>query len=234
MVTVKRGDILRVHVGTATYQALVTDVRSNRVFVIIDPESDAPLETFYHVEDVNEAGGEVAMLYYHADEKGIKPGFSTTVTPDPYDGREYTYATTNLDAARAFALQSKGHKVKEPRSVYLVELDAPIVWDPDFLQDLGSWFVMSSGGTVIDVVDEEVTMTIDEAHKVMSRYARWVDKSPIYDADGYPNVPPRWRDDHRFDEKDVDRIKHELRTIGQFPPPPLIVELANRVAIKLL
>jgi hypothetical protein len=32
---------------------------------------------------------------------------------------------------------------------------------------------------------ENVTMTIDEARQVMSRYARWVDESPVYDNDGY-------------------------------------------------
>jgi len=41
--------------------------------------------------------------YYRADEQGLNPGDAATRTLDPLDGKEYTYATTRLDIARAIA-----------------------------------------------------------------------------------------------------------------------------------
>ena len=41
--------------------------------------------------------------YYRADVQGLNPGDAATRTLDPLDGKEYTYATTRLDVARAIA-----------------------------------------------------------------------------------------------------------------------------------
>jgi hypothetical protein len=113
------------------------------------------------------------------------------------EDREYTYATTNLEVARAFAVYAFGVPRDHERSVYRVDLDDPIVGDPEFWCDQNASFVMSHWGTVLEVVEENVTMTVDEAREVFSRYARWVDKSPVYDNDGYATVPPIWRNDKR-------------------------------------
>jgi hypothetical protein len=83
---------------------------------------------------------------------------------------------------------------------------------------------MSHWGTVLEVVEENVTMTIDEAREVFSRYARWVDKSPVYDNDGYATVPPIWRNDNRFDN---DEIRRQLRTLGTYPEPHAVLEFLN-------
>jgi hypothetical protein len=78
-------------------------------------------------------------------------------------------------------------------------------------------------GTVLDVVEEMVTITIDDARRVMSKYdALWLDKSRIYDGDGYVTVPPEWRNDHRLDE-----IRQELREFGTYPWPREILEFLN-------
>jgi hypothetical protein len=62
--------------------------------------------------------------YYRADVQGLNPGDAATRTLDPLDGKEYTYATTRLDVARAIAARHAHF------CVYRVTLDEPIEADP--------------------------------------------------------------------------------------------------------
>ena len=90
--------------------------------------------------------------YYRADVQGLYPGDSATRTLDPRDDKEYTYATTRLDIARAIAGRHADF------SVYRVTLDEPIEADPDAAEDnLGELFVRSPWGAVVDAVDEKET-----------------------------------------------------------------------------
>ena len=163
------------------------------------------------------------VVLYRADVRGLKPGDATGLMIPCYENREYTYATTNLDVARAFAVFAFGAPRDHERSVYKVELDNPIVPDPEFRSNENASFVMSHWGTVLDVVEEMVTITIDDARRVMSKYdALWLDKSRIYDGDGYVTVPPEWRNDHRLDE-----IRQELREFGTYQWPREILEFLN-------
>ena len=83
---------------------------------------------------------------------------------------------------------------------------------------------MSHWGTVLDVVEQNVTMTVDEARQAMSRYARWVDESPIFDDAGYATVPPKWRNDNRFDDEE---IRNALRRLGAYPNPHAVLQFLN-------
>jgi hypothetical protein len=67
--------------------------------------------------------------YYRADVQGLNPGDPTTRTLDPLGGKEYTYATTRLDVARAIAARHADF------SVYRVTLDEPVETDPDAARD---------------------------------------------------------------------------------------------------
>jgi hypothetical protein len=88
--------------------------------------------------------------YYRADVQTLNPGDAATRTLDPLDGKEYTYATTQLDVARAIAAKHADFRV------YRVLLDEPIEADPDAAEDnLGEFFVRAPSGAVADVVDEE-------------------------------------------------------------------------------
>jgi hypothetical protein len=88
--------------------------------------------------------------YYRADVQGLNPGDSATRTLDPLDGKEYTYATTRLEGARAIAARHGDF------SVYRVTLDEPIEANPDAAEDnLGELFVRSPRGAVVHVVDEK-------------------------------------------------------------------------------
>jgi hypothetical protein len=88
--------------------------------------------------------------YYRADVQRLNPGDAATRTMDPNDGKEYTYATTRLDIARAIAERHSD------LSVYRVTLDDPIEADPDAAEDnLGELFVRSPWGAVADIVDEK-------------------------------------------------------------------------------
>jgi hypothetical protein len=90
--------------------------------------------------------------YYRADVQGLNPGDPTTRTLDPFDGKEYTYATTRLDVAREIAARHGDF------SVYRVSLDEPVEADPDAARDnLGEFFVRAPWGAVADVVDENET-----------------------------------------------------------------------------
>ena len=90
------------------------------------------------------------MAYYRADVQSLNVGDAATRTLDPLDGKEYTYATTRLEVARAIAARHADF------SVYRVALDIPIEVDPDAAEDnLGELFVRSPSGTVLDVVDEK-------------------------------------------------------------------------------
>ena len=92
------------------------------------------------------------VAYYRADVRGLNPGDAATRTLDPLDGKEYTYATTRLDLARAIAARHADF------SVYCVTLDQPVEADPDASQDnLGEVFVRSPWGAVVGVVDENET-----------------------------------------------------------------------------
>jgi hypothetical protein len=154
------------------------------------------------------------VVLYRADIQGLRPGADTGRLLSWWgDGREYTYATTNIDIARAFGVYAFGAPRDHERSVYRVELDPPIVHDPDFKSDEYAGFYMSHWGTVKELVEETITMTAEEARLVFSRYARWVDGSAVYDDDGYATVPPKWRAD-RFD---AEEIRRELRTLGTYP-----------------
>ena len=87
--------------------------------------------------------------YYRADVQGLNPGDAATRTLDPLDGKEYTYATTHLDVARAIAARHADF------CVYRVTLDKPIEVDPDAAEDnLGELFVRSPSGIVLEVVGE--------------------------------------------------------------------------------
>ena len=86
---------------------------------------------------------------YGSDARGLKPGDPATRTLDPRDDKEYTYATTRLEVARAIAARHADF------CVYHVTLDQPIEVDPDAAEDnLGELFVRSPWGEVVDVVDE--------------------------------------------------------------------------------
>jgi hypothetical protein len=90
--------------------------------------------------------------YYRADVQGLNPEDQATRTLDPLDGKEYTYATTRLDLARAIAARHADF------SVYRVRLDEPIEADPDAAEDnLGEVFVRSPWGAVLHVVDDKET-----------------------------------------------------------------------------
>jgi hypothetical protein len=87
--------------------------------------------------------------YYRADVQSLNADDPATRTLDPLDGKEYTYATTRLDVARAIAARHADF------CVYRVTLDEPIEADPGAAEDkLGGLFVKSPRGTVENVVDE--------------------------------------------------------------------------------
>src|SRR3954451_1465398 len=84
--------------------------------------------------------------YYRADVQGLNGGDPATRTLDPLDGKEYTYATTRLELARAIAARHADLRV------YRVTLDEPIEADPDAAEaNLGELFVRSPRGTIADV-----------------------------------------------------------------------------------
>ena len=51
----KRGDRIRVPYGAGIYDATVIDFRDGRVYVAIDLDSDASVETFYRTSELVEA-----------------------------------------------------------------------------------------------------------------------------------------------------------------------------------
>ena len=51
----KRGDRIRVPYGAGVYDATVIDVRDGRVYVAIDLDSDASVETFYRSSELVQA-----------------------------------------------------------------------------------------------------------------------------------------------------------------------------------
>ena len=88
--------------------------------------------------------------YYRPDVRGLNPGEPATRTLDPRDDKEYTYATTRLEVARAIAARHADF------CVYRVTLDQPIEVDPDAAEDnLGELFVRSASGTVVEVLGQK-------------------------------------------------------------------------------
>jgi hypothetical protein len=156
------------------------------------------------------------VVYYSADVEGLWPGVMTTSITSPYDSQRYTWATSNLDLARAFAFGGL--------SIYRVQLDPPILHDPDFKQAIDTWFVMSSHGIVLEVVGESPQTTLEQAERVTSKYALWAkDGSPIYDDHGYATVPPGLGE---------VCTAEDLRQLGQYPIPWLITGLTYYLAAQ--
>jgi hypothetical protein len=90
--------------------------------------------------------------YCRADVGGLNRGDATTRTLNPLDGKEYTYATTRLDVARAIAARHADF------SAYSVQLNEPIEASPEAAEEnLGEGFVISPWGVVLDVVDDQGT-----------------------------------------------------------------------------
>jgi hypothetical protein len=89
-----------------------------------------------------------STAYYRADVKDLNVGDAATRTLDPLDGKEYTYATTRLEVARAIAARHNDFRV------YSVLLDEPI----DVVEDgLGDVYVRSPWGTVAAVMNGQGT-----------------------------------------------------------------------------
>ncbi len=147
---------------------------------------------------------------------------------DPYDQWVSTYATTSLDAARAFAVKAFGVTRDQERSVYKVTLDDPILPDLDFRSDDEVQFVRSHWGTVVELVEANVSMSIAEANAVMARYAQWGDGSPIYDDEGYATVPPKYLLDNRYDSHNHENMRHELETLDIYPDPETILQFLEQ------
>jgi hypothetical protein len=99
---------------------------------------------------MNPSEDRLRTAYYRADVQGLNAGDPVTRTLDPLDDKEYTYATTQLDVARAIAARHADFRV------YGVILDEPIEADPDAAEDnLGELFVRSPRGRVAEIVDEK-------------------------------------------------------------------------------
>jgi hypothetical protein len=155
--------------------------------------------------------------WYRADVRGMTPGDATTRTPYTGLNDEWAFVTRNLDVGRAFAV------VRGDRSVYEVELDPPVYPDPDFAEETGAQCFIAHWATVVRTVEKTVTMTIDEARRLMSQHALWrADHSCIYDDDGHATVPPEMRDGKCSPQ--------DLRQLGTYPPPQRIVKLASHIA----
>jgi hypothetical protein len=89
-----------------------------------------------------------STAYYRADVKDLNVGDAATRTLDPLDGKEYTYATTRLEVARAIAARHNDFRV------YSVLLDEPI----DVVEDgLGDVYVRSPWGRVAAVMNGQGT-----------------------------------------------------------------------------
>ena len=123
----------------------------NRKGPLPGPKDEAKEEdrghAYAYVSDRN-----TRMAYYRADVQGLNAGDAATRTLDPLDGKEYTYATTQVDLARAIAARHADF------CVYRVILDEPIEADPDAARDnLGGVFVRSPWGVIVHVVGENET-----------------------------------------------------------------------------
>jgi hypothetical protein len=90
--------------------------------------------------------------YYRADVPDLNVGDGATRTLDPLDGKEYTYATTQLEVAQRIAVRHSGF------CVYQVFLNEPVDVDPDAAEEnLGDVFVRSPWGTVAAVMNGQTT-----------------------------------------------------------------------------
>jgi hypothetical protein len=94
------------------------------------------------------------VVLYRADIRGLK-GEPKPGEWSPGGPRTANTPTTNLKVARAFAVYAFGVPRGHERSVYRVELDDPIVGDPEFWSDENASFVMSHWGAVPEVVERE-------------------------------------------------------------------------------
>lgn len=171
------------------------------------------------------------VVYYRADVAGLKPGELTSNTVDPDNVRVSTYATTGLELARAFAVTGFGVSGQrdQERSVYRVTLDDPIRTDPDFRSDDNARVVTSELGTIVNLVEANVSMGIQETTALMARYAQWPDGSPIYKDEGYASVPPKYLLDNRYDDHNYENMLQELETLDTYPDPQTIQKfLAER------
>lgn len=163
-------------------------------------------------------------VFYRADLRGLPPGAAARRQPSWWgEISRYTCATTSLNVARAFASYAFGAPRNDERAVYRVELDAATAMrDPALDSNEAVSFVASRRGTIRDVVEGHTPpMTPEAAYRVMRKYVRWPDTTPVYDDDGYATVPPWWH----TPRLDRDEMRHEVHRLGIYPEPQAVLRL---------
>ena len=152
--------------------------------------------------------------WFRADLWGLAPREWATPTNDGY-----VYATSDLDAARAYATKRED-QTKARYAVYRVELNREVFQDPDYPD--GSGFVRCLSATLAEMVEKQSTMPLDEANKYMLDHCWWrEDNSPMYDADGYPTASPEMRR--------ASIGAEELRQLGRYPMPDVVQQTVRHI-----
>lgn len=168
------------------------------------------------------------VTYYRADVQGLGPG--QPIGNIVSEGEALSYATTNLELARAFAVAGFGvapDQRDQELSVYEVKLDHPEE-DPDFNLDATAQIVTAESGTAVALVEAKVSMNKAQAVQLLAHYLRWPDGSPAYDDDGHATVPPKYTTDNRYDTHNHRNMLNELELLGTYPTPAEIFsELAR-------
>ncbi len=169
-------------------------------------------------------GHVIDEVYFHADVEGLTPGSLISNMVDPYGHRAFTYATSSIELARAFAITGFGLPTDlhcQELSVYRVALDDPIL-DPHFNLDSTVRIVTSESGTVLEVVEATVAMSVAQATHSMANYLMWPDGSRAYDEEGYATVPPKYQLDLRYDDHNRKNMLDELQLLDAYPDPDTI------------
>lgn len=149
----------------------------------------------------------------------MQPGDAATRSVNERDGREYVYATTNLDVARAYAV------LRGNSAVYRVALDTPIVWDDNFHEGSAAGCWRSQRGTIVDRVEVDVDMSHNEAVMVMAPLSIWDGPDqPMYDEQGFGLPPPIPNS-----SIEAEDLREQLRSLGTYPNPRDIQRLATQL-----
>jgi hypothetical protein len=163
--------------------------------------------------------------WYRADYSGIVSGQEATPAPDPHHGCFYVYATSDLQAARAYASVREDQDPAMKRSVYRVRLTWQPEPDPDYR--IFPEFVRCVSATLEEVIEARPTMPPDEAIEYLCQTYNppWPGSdSPMYDCDGYPTASPEMR------QAGIDAA--ELRHVGNYARPQVIGHAAELLVAR--
>lgn len=156
------------------------------------------------------------VRWFRADKRDLARGQELNRAQLYGDGQDYVFVTSRREVARAYAAE------RPDWSVYEVK---PIGSGDKYYDEAAAGTYMFEYAVVLDLADERVTMSREQAWEPIAKDFRWLDGSARYDDDGYATAPPGMR----ADVTPAKQFRATLKEKGKYLPPDEVDDLIRTV-----